>query len=153
MRSESSAIVCALRIHGEHGAIVRLMTPDQGLVAAYVRGARGKRMRPVLMAGNLVQAQLAARTEAQLPQATMELVHSRGQLLSEPLPAAAIEWATVLTATALPEGQPYPPLYQALEGLLEAIEAAPSAAGWGAALVRYELLLLSELGLGLDLDR
>ena len=153
MRSESSAIVCALRIHGEHGAIVRLMTPDQGLVAAYVRGARGKRMRPVLMAGNLVQAQLAARTEAQLPQATMELVHSRGQLLSEPLPAAAIEWATVLTATALPEGQPYPPLYQALEGLLEAIEAAPSAAGWGAALVRYELLLLAELGFGLDLDR
>ena len=152
MRSESSAIVCALRIHGEHGAIVRLMTPDQGLVAAYVRGARGKRMRPVLMAGNLVQAQLAARTEAQLPQATMELVHSRGQLLSEPLPAAAIEWATVLTATALPEGQPYPPLYQALEGLLEAIEAAPSAAGWGAALVRYELLLLAELGFGLDLD-
>jgi len=122
-------------------------------VAAYVRGARGKRMRPVLMAGNLVQAQLAARTEAQLPQATMELVHSRGQLLSEPLPAAAIEWATVLTATALPEGQPYPPLYQALEGLLEAIEAAPSAAGWGAALVRYELLLLAELGFGLDLDR
>ena len=153
MRSESSAIVCALRIHGEHGAIVRLMTPDQGLVAAYVRGARGKRMRPVLMAGNLVQAQLAARTEAQLPQATIELLHSRGQLLSEPLPAAAIEWATVLTATALPEGQPHPLLYQALEGLLEAIEAAPSAAGWGAALVRYELLLLAELGFGLDLDR
>ena len=152
MRSESSAIVCALRIHGEHGAIVRLMTPDQGLVAAYVRGARGKRMRPVLMAGNLVQAQLAARTEAQLPQATIELLHSRGPLLCEPLPAAAIEWATVLTATALPEGQPYPPLYQALEGLLEAIEAAPSAAGWGAALVRYELLLLAELGFGLDLD-
>jgi DNA repair protein RecO (recombination protein O) len=73
--------------------------------------------------------------------------------LSEPLPAAAIGWATVLTATALPEGQPYPPLYQALEGLLDAIEAAPSAVGWGAALVRYELLMLAELGFGLDLDR
>ena len=42
---------------------------------------------------------------------------------------------------------------QALEGLLDAIEAAPSASGWGAALVRYELLLLAELGFGLDLDR
>src|SRR6185369_16432478 len=153
MRSESTAIVCALRNHGEHGAIVRLMTPEQGLVAAYVRGARGRRMRPVLMAGNVVQAQLSARTEMQLPQAAIELVHSRGPLLSEPLPAAAIEWATVLTAAALPEGQPYPPLYQALEGLLDAIESAPSAVGWGAALVRYELLLLSELGFGLDLDR
>ena len=94
-----------------------------------------------------------ARTETQLPQATFELIHSRGPLLSEPLPAAAIEWATVLTATVLPEGQPYPPLYEALEGLLDAIEAAPSAVGWGAALVRYELLLLAELGFGLDLDR
>ncbi len=153
MRSETPAIVCALRSHGEHGAIVRLMTPHQGLVAAYVRGARGRRMRPVLMAGNVVQAQLSARTEDQLPQATVELIHSRGPLLSEPLPAAAIEWVTVLTATALPEGQPYPPLYEALAGLLDAIDAAPSAVGWGAALVRFELLLLAELGFGLDLDR
>jgi len=110
-------------------------------------------MRPVLVAGNVVQASLSARTASQLPQATVELVHSRGPLLAEPLPAAAIEWATVLTATALPEGQPYPNLYSALEGLLDAIEAAPSAKGWGAALVRYELLLLAELGFGLDLDR
>ena len=110
-------------------------------------------MRPVLIAGNVVQAHLSARTDTQLPQATVELVHSRGPLLSEPLPAAAIEWATVLTATVLPEGQPYPRLYEALEGLLDAVEAAPAASGWGAALVRYELLLLAELGFGLDLDR
>jgi DNA repair protein RecO (recombination protein O) len=153
MRFETWAIVCALRNHGEHGAVVRLMTPDHGLQAAYVRGARGKRMRPVLIGGNVVQAALSWRTDAQLPQATIELAHSRGTLLSEPLPAAAIEWATVLTATVLPEGQPYPRLYQALEGLLDAIEAAPSASGWGTALVRYELLLLAELGFGLDLER
>src|SRR6476469_3267812 len=153
MRFETRAIVCALRSHGEHGAVARLMTPEHGLLATYVRGARGRRMRPVLMAGNVVQAQLSARTDTQLPQASIELLHSRGPLLSEPLPAAAIDWATVLTATALPEGQPYPPIYQALEGLLDAIEAAPSAAGWGAAMVKYELLLLAELGFGLDLDR
>jgi DNA repair protein RecO (recombination protein O) len=152
MRVETPAIVCALRSHGEHGAIVRLMTPDHGLQAAYVRGARGRRMRPVLIAGNVVEAQLSARTETQLPQATVELVHSRAALLSEPLPAAAIEWATVLTATVLPEGQSYPPLYSALDGLLDAIEAAPSAMGWGAGLVRYELLILAELGFGLDLE-
>ena len=153
MRTETTAIVCALRNHGEHGAVVRLMTPGDGLQAAYVRGARGRRMRPVLIPGNVVQAQLSARTETQLPQATLELIHSRGPLLSEPLPTTAIEWACALSATSLPEGQPYPALYQALEGLLDAIEAAPSASGWGAALVRYELLLLAELGFGLDLDR
>ena len=153
MRNKTEAIVCALRNHGEHGAIVRLMTPEDGLVAAYMRGARGRRNRPSLIPGNIVEAQLSQRTDAQLPQAVVELVHSRGPLLSEPLPAAAIEWATVLTATALPEGQPYPHLYAGLGGLLDAIEAAPSAAGWGTALVRYELLLLAELGFGLDLER
>lgn len=153
MRIEVSAIVCGLRPHGEHGAVVRLMTEEHGLQAAYVRGARGRRMRPVLIAGNLVSAVLSARTDSQLPQATVELTHSRAPLLAEPLPAAAIEWATALTATALPEGQPYPRLYSALDALLAAIEAAPSASGWGTALVRYELLLLAELGFGLDLER
>ena len=153
MRFSTPAIILSLRPHGEHGAVVRMMTPEHGLQAAYVRGARGRRMRPVLMAGNLVEAEYSARTDNQLPQATVELLHSRGPLLAEPLPAAAIDWAAALTATALPEGQPYPRLYAALDGLLWAIEAAPAASSWGAALVRYELLLLAELGFGLDLDR
>lgn len=153
MRFTTEAIVVALRPHGEHGAIVWLMTPDQGLQAAYVRGARGRQLRPVLLPGNQVEATLSARSEAQLAQGTVELVHSRGPLLQEPLPAAAIDWSCALTATALPEGQHYPRLYQAFDGLLAAIEAAPSASGWGAALVRYELLLLAELGFGLDLEK
>ena len=152
MRIEAPAIVCGLRAHGETGAIVRLMTEEHGLQAGYVRGARGRRMRPVLIAGNIVSATLSARTDSQLPQATVELTHSRAPLMCEPLPAAAIEWATALTATALPEAQPYPRLYSALDGVLAAIEAAPSASGWGTALVRYELLLLAELGFGLDLE-
>mgnify|MGYP000424449079 CR=1 FL=1 len=152
MNIETPAIVCALRTHAEHGAIVRLMTPKDGLQAAYVRGARGRRMRPVLMPGNQVQARLRSRTEDQLAHAEIELAHSRAPLLSEPLPAAAIDWLTVLTATALPEGQPYPRLYDALDALLALIEAAPSALGWASQVVRYELLVLAELGFGLDLD-
>ena len=147
------AIVCALRPHGEHGAIARLLTPDHGLVAGYVRGGRSRAMRPVLVPGNAVKAEFRARTEEQLAGLTVEMEHSRAPLLGEPLPAAAIDWACALTAAALPEGTPYPALYQALDGVLGAVEAAPAARGWGAALVRYELLLLAELGFGLDLSR
>lgn len=152
MLVETEAIVCALRGHGEHGGIVRIFTPADGLIAAYVRGARSRRMRPVLMAGNLVAAQLRSRSDAQLPQAAIELAHSRAGVLGEPLAAAAVEWAAALVTTTLPERQPYPRLYDALGGLLDAIEAAPSAKGWAPALVRFELLLLGELGFGLDLD-
>ena len=153
MHIETPAIVCALRNHAEHGAVVRLMTPKDGLQAAYVRGARGRRMRPVLVPGNLVQARLRSRTEEQLAHAEVELTQSRAPLLSEPLPAAAIEWVTALTATALPEAQPYERLYAALDALLALIEAATSALGWAGPMVRYELLLLAELGFGLDLER
>lgn len=110
-------------------------------------------MRPVLLPGNGVMAAFRARTEEQLAGLTVELAHSRAPLHAEPLPAAAIDWSCALTAVALPEGTPYPALYQALAGLLDAVEAAPAARGWAVALVRYELLLLAELGFGLDLTR
>jgi DNA repair protein RecO (recombination protein O) len=152
MQLATRAIVIAVRPHGEHGAIVRALTPDAGVQAGYVRGGRSRRLRPVLLAGNIIQAEYRARTDAQLPQLAVELVASRGPLLSEPLAAAAIEWSCALAASALPEGQTYPRLYAALDGLLQAVEAAPSARGWGAALVRYEMLMLAELGFGLDLS-
>jgi DNA repair protein RecO (recombination protein O) len=142
-----------VRAHGEHGAIVRALTPAEGLQAGYVRGGRSRRLRPVLAPGNVVQVEFRARTDTQLAQLSVELVHSRAPLFAEPLAAAGIEWACALTAASLPEAQPYPALYAGLDGLLGAIEAAPSARGWVAALVRYELLLLDQLGYGLDEER
>lgn len=153
MRLETQAIICAVRAHGEHGAIVRALTPADGMQPGYVRGGRSRRLRPILLPGNLVQAEYRARTEEQLAQLSVELVRSRAPLLAEALPAAAIEWLTALTAATLPEGQAYPRLYEALDGILSAVEAAPSARAWSAALVRYELLILRELGFGLDRAR
>jgi DNA repair protein RecO (recombination protein O) len=142
------ALIVAVRAHGEHGAIVRALTPRDGLQAGYVRGGRSRRLRPVLVPGNLVETEFRARVEEQLAAATVELAHSRAPLLSEPLPAAAIEWVTALVAAALPEGQPYPAIYDGLSGVLDAIEHAPSARGWALALARFERLLLMQLGFG-----
>lgn len=148
----ADAILCAVRTHGEHGAVARALTPDDGLLAGYVRGGRSRRLRPVLVPGNLIRADFRARTDEQLPALTVELIESRAPLLGEPLALAGLDWATALTAAALPEGQPYPRLHAALDGVLRAIVAAPAARGWAAALVRYELLVLGELGFGLDLS-
>ncbi len=153
MQLRTRALVCAVRPHGEHGAIARLMTAEAGLLAGYVRGGRSRRIRPILLAGNVVEAEFRARTEEQLAGLTVELVTSRSGLYGEPLAAAGIDWASALTAAVLPEGHGYPRLYSALDGLYSAIEAAPSARRWASALARYELLLLTELGFGLDLSR
>jgi DNA repair protein RecO (recombination protein O) len=96
----------------------------------------------------MVQADWRGRVATQLPSLTVEPLHSRAHLLTEPLATVAIDWATALTAATLPEAHPYPALYMALAGLLSAIELAPAARDWAGAMARYEELLLIELGYG-----
>lgn len=148
MTSRASAIMLASRPQGETGAIARVLIAEQGLLAAYVAGGRGRQMRAVMVPGNRVAVEFTLRPGSQLPFARLELERSLGALITEPLPAAAIQWACALTAAVLPERQPYPALHEALGGLLDAIALAPSARGWVSGLAAYETLLLSQLGYG-----
>ncbi|MET0252236.1 MAG: recombination protein O N-terminal domain-containing protein [Novosphingobium sp.] len=144
----TSAILCATRSHGEHAAILRLLTAEDGLIAAYCPGAHGRQLRPLLIPGNILAIDLAGRAPSQLPSVRVELLESRGPWLGEPLASAGIAWATALTAAALPEGVPCPAIHDALAALLAAQCHAPSARGWTGALAAYEALLLRELGYG-----
>ena len=146
MQLSAPAILLAARAHGETAVIARMLTEQHGMVAAYVAGGRGRQLRPVVIPGNIVQAEIRAKSDSQLPFARLELVASRGPWLGEPLAASAINWVTALTASALPERNPYPTLHSALGGLLDAICSADSARQWVEALAVYEALLLRELG-------
>ncbi len=148
MNLRAPAILIASRPHGETASIARMLTEEHGLVAGYVAGGRGRQLRPVLIPGNSIELDLRSKSDAQLPFAKIELVASRAPWMTEPLPAAAIQWACALTASTLPERNPYPALYSALDGLLDAVCHAPSARGWLAAMVAYEAMLLRELGYG-----
>jgi DNA repair protein RecO (recombination protein O) len=146
MQFTANAIICAVRPHGENGAIVRGFTEEHGLIGGYVQGARGRILRPVLIPGNVIKGEWRARVMGQLASLTVEPVHSRGHLLGEPLATAAIDWVTALSAATLPEGYPYPALHSALDGVLSAVELAPAARVWAGAVAQYEELLLRELG-------
>ena len=148
MQIRTPAVLVAARPHGETAVVARFLTAEHGLVAGYVAGGRGRTLRPVLIPGNKLDLQVSARSDSQLPFARAELTASRAPFLSEPLIAAAIGWACALTASALPERQPYPSLYPALDAALDAVCHAPSARGWLGALLAYEVLLLRELGYG-----
>jgi DNA repair protein RecO (recombination protein O) len=148
----SPAIVVAVLPHGEHGAVVRFLTPDAGLVAGYVNGGRSRTMRPVLHVGNGVHVDLQHRASRQLATATVELVRSRALLALDADTALGLEWLTVLTASVLGEDVPCPRVHAALDGLLEAMMLDATPARWLASVARYELLLLAELGFGLDLE-
>jgi len=152
MHITSDAIICSVRSHGEVGAVVRAFAAEHGLLAGYVQGARGRHLRPVLIPGNIVKGEWRARISGQLLSLKVDLAHSRGHILGEPLAAAAIEWITALSAATLPEAHPYPKLHSALDGVLAAIELAPAARDWAHGLAGYEELLLRELGYGREED-
>ncbi|HOB13090.1 MAG TPA: recombination protein O N-terminal domain-containing protein, partial [Novosphingobium sp.] len=77
MQIRAPAIVCAVRPHGETAAIARLLTESHGLIACYVAGGRGRQLRPVLIPGNLVEAEVRSKSESQLPFGRIELLASR----------------------------------------------------------------------------
>lgn len=148
---EGEAIVLTSLPHGEHGAIVRFLTLDAGLRAGYVAGARGKAKRALLHPGNRVFLQLRARSTAQLAAATLELVESRVLAAMEPTPATILSYLAALSATTLAEEVPHPQLAQMLDTLLGALAGGVAPLAARAGLLRYELQLLEESGLGLDL--
>ena len=72
MQLTAPAILLAARAHGETAVIARMLTEQHGMVAAYVAGGRGRQLRPVVIPGNVVQAEIRAKSDSQLPFARLE---------------------------------------------------------------------------------
>lgn len=151
MQITDDALILQALPHGEHGVVARVLTRDHGLRSGYVAGGRGRRARAALQPGTRVRATLRSRTTSQLAQLGVEPVASRALLAFEPRSAAALDWLTRLLAATLPEDEPHPALFDALDGLLDAM-AGPAQA-WLPGVPRLELMLMAELGFGLDLSR
>ena len=150
MEASVEALVCAVLPNGETGAVVRLLTEAQGLIAAYVHGARGRTLRPLLRPGNRLAVTLSGRA-TQLPRARLEPVALNGNRVTGATAVVTLDWLCALTAAVLPEGSPHPALFTALDAIAAGAGAGLDDIALGSAAVRYELLLLGQLGFGLDL--
>lgn len=149
MQWVDDGIVLAVRKHGEAAAIVSLLTARHGRHAGLVRGGAGRRQRGVLQPGNLVRATWRARLADHLGSYTIELAEARAAaLLDRPGPLNGLAAACAVVEASVPEREPYPTLYAALDALLDTLAGSEA---WAAAYVRFEIGLLQELGFGLDL--
>lgn len=152
MEWTAEGIVLSVRRHGEGGAIVSLLTAEQGRHSGMVRGATSQRLRGVLMTGNSVRATWRARLVEQLGSLSLEPAGSRvAQVLDDPVRLAALAAGAAMVEAALPEREPHPRLYAATGVLFDALSA--NTDDWAEAWFAWELGLLAELGFGLDLDR
>jgi DNA repair protein RecO (recombination protein O) len=151
MEWHDEAIVLAARRHGESGLIVQLLTRGHGRHAGLVRGGQGRKLRPVYQVGNLVAVGWKARLAEHLGLVSGELLRPHAaRVIGDPARLAGLAAAAALAESALPEREPHARAYEGLSALLESLDADR---GWATAYVRWELLMLAELGFGLDLGR
>ena len=143
------AVVLGLRPHGEAGAVVQLLTRQQGRHAGLVRGGQGRRLGGVLQPGNRVRATWRARLAEHLGNFTCELEEAvAARFLDDPARLGALRAALAVCEQALPEREPHPACHDGLLALIAALDGEH----WGETYVVWELALLKELGFGLDLS-
>jgi DNA repair protein RecO (recombination protein O) len=150
MEWTDEGIVLGTRRHGEANAILEVMTQAHGRHLGLVRGGAGTRMRPVLQPGNAVRATWRARLDEHLGHFAIEGLRLRA---AEFLGAAyALYGVTHLAALCrlLPERDPHPLVHADLTAALDCVDDTVAVA---VAVARFELMLLAELGFGLDLTQ
>ena len=151
MEWSAPAIVLDARPLGEGGAVVTLLTEEHGRHAGLAKGGASRRQAALWLQGNLVEVHWVARLADQLGSLSGEMVHPAAALaMEDPLALALLSSACAIAADALPEREPHPRLFQAMVSLIGHL--AGGAEGVMADYVRWEALLLAELGYGLDLS-
>jgi DNA repair protein RecO (recombination protein O) len=150
MNWSEDGIVLTAREHGESAAILSLMTEGHGRHLGLVRGARGPRARARYEPGNHVAASWRGRLDEHLGTYSCEVISSpAARWLDDPLRLDALAAATAMLDRVLPEREPHPALFRGLSHLIEGL----GEGDWAERYVRWELLMLAELGFGLDLER
>jgi DNA repair protein RecO (recombination protein O) len=144
--SEEGIVVGAKR-HGETDVILEVLTAGHGRHLGLVKGGRSRRLRPIVQAGNTLALVWRARLDEHLGNFRVEPVRERSGIAASGVGAFGLNLAAA-HLRLLPERDPHPRLYDALADMLDAFERPPRA---GALMARFELLLLDELGFGLDL--
>lgn len=150
MEWRDEGIILGLRKHGETSAIAEVMTRAHGRHLGLVRGGRSRRLQPVLQPGNRVELLWRARLDEHLGVFQAEALEMNAARLMDS--AVAVYGLQVLAAhlRLLPERDAHGGLYETLGVIVTHLDDADAA---GELMARFELLVLDELGFGLDLSQ
>ncbi|PCD76490.1 DNA repair protein RecO [Pseudothioclava arenosa] len=143
--------ILSSRPHGETSAIVEVFTAWHGRHLGVVRGGASRKLAAVLQPGSHVALSWRARLEDHLGAITLEPLKSRAGVLSDRRALLGLNSVCALASFTLAEREPHAALYAATEPLFDVIGAAHP--GWEVDYLHWEMMLLDELGFGLDLSR
>jgi DNA repair protein RecO (recombination protein O) len=147
---QAQAIVLDLRPYGESDAVVTVLTEAHGLYRGLAHGGGSRARAALWQPGNVLQARWVARLADQLGAVSGEFLDQPGaRVLDDKLSLALLRAACATAAGSLPEREPHPAAFAALAFLLDRLGHGPAPV---ADLIRGEIMLLAELGYGLDLS-
>ena len=149
MEWRDEGALLSVRGHGESAAIIEVFTLAHGRHAGVVRGGASRRIAPVLQPGAQLDVTWRGRHDEHIGTYAVEPLRSRTGLMADRLTLAGLNAVCALLHFVLPEREPHPDLYRATIGLLDFIGAQDD---WPLAYLRWELMLLEEMGYGLDLS-
>jgi DNA repair protein RecO (recombination protein O) len=148
MQWSDEGVILSVRPHGETGAVLELFTRGHGRHLGLVHGGRSRKLRPILQVGNHIDATWKARLADNLGHFAVELRRGFAAHVMEDAAALAALTSMAELARLLPERDPHPNLYEVTLFVLGFLDERQA---WPALVVRWELVLLDELGFGLDL--
>jgi DNA repair protein RecO (recombination protein O) len=146
MEWQDEGIILHTQALGERKQIVSLFTLTHGRCAGVFHVTQ--KNKGWLQCGGKVKARWGARLENHMGVWTLELLQANVSfLLDSPGPLAALLSAATICQLALPERHAYPHLYGRFEAFIKNL----SSPDWATSYVFFEVMLLEELGYGLDL--
>lgn len=149
MQWTGEGLIIGLRRHGESSLIVELMAEGRGRCVGLVKGGRAPRLSATLQPGNSVAATWRARLEEHLGHFTLELTRARAAELMADRDRLYLTQILCEHLRLLPERDPHDRL---LHYALELLDFGGPLFELATGLARFELVLLDELGFGLDLS-
>jgi DNA repair protein RecO (recombination protein O) len=149
MDFSDEGILISAKPLGEANTIAEVLTAKHGRHLGLVRGGRSRKMRPLMQLGNRLSVTWRARLADHLGGFNVELIEPHAARVLDDQAALAAIGSLATLAKHLPERDPHPQLYY---GALEVLGAFEDAGAWPTLLVRWEMLLLQDLGFGLDLS-
>lgn len=148
MQWDGEGLIVGVRRHGESSVIAEVMVEGRGRHLGLIRGGRSSKLAATLQPGNSVQINWRARLEEHLGTFTLELLEARAAgLIADRLKLYASQ-IVCEHLRLLPERDPH----DRLLGLaIRILDQQGTPRELGASVARFELILLDELGFGLDL--
>jgi DNA repair protein RecO (recombination protein O) len=149
MQWNADGLIIGVRRHGETSVIVEAMVVDHGRCMGLVRGGHSRKQAAVLQPGNTVALTWRARLEDHLGLFSVDLLTARAARLMEDRTRLYALQLAADHLRLLPERDPH---NDRLGEVFALLDGDQDPVALGAAMARFEMHVLEDLGFGLDLS-